>query len=64
MPSIDELTNTGKQELKEIVKQAIREWLDEKFAQFGRWSIGALAALILAALLYWTLAMHGWRPPQ
>ena len=37
---------------KEAVKEAIREWLDEKFMQFGKWSAAGLAAAILAGLTY------------
>lgn len=46
--------------MKDATKQAIKEWLDEKFSQFGKWSMGAIAALVLAALLYFILTMSGW----
>lgn len=53
-----------KDEMKQAVKEGLREWLDEKFQQFGKWSLGALAALALAALIYAILAAQGWKPPS
>lgn len=47
-------------ELKEVVKSAISEWLDSKFIAFGKWSIATIGALALAALTYFLLRMHGW----
>lgn len=45
--------------IKDAAKQAIREFLDEKFSTFGKWSFGAIAALALAALTYFILSTHG-----
>lgn len=39
-------------ESKEIVKEALKEWLDHKFAAFGKWSLGAIAASALVAIVY------------
>lgn len=49
-----------KNDLKEATKQAIKEWLDERFNQFGRWTFNALAAAVGAAMLYFVLKMNGW----
>lgn len=49
-----------RQEMKDATKQAIKEWLDEKFAQFGKWSMGTVAALFLVALIYLILWANGW----
>ena len=46
-------------EQKEIVKEAIREWLDEKYAAFGKWTFHGLVASVLGFAAYW-LAGHGW----
>ena len=54
MPEID------KNERKEIVKEAINEWLDKQFATIGKWTLGGLVSAILAALLYFTLTNSGW----
>lgn len=29
---------------KEAIKEAIKEWLDERFAAFGRWTVMGIAA--------------------
>ena len=50
----------NKDENKEIVKEALKEWLDDKFADLGRWSLGLIFALILAAMLYFVLWANGW----
>lgn len=56
MTPIDETT-------KAAVKEAIKEWLDEQFAKLGKWTLGSLAALGLAALVYLILWANGWRQP-
>lgn len=48
------------EEGKRIVKEAIQEWLDGKFAEFGRWSLMGIAAAALGALAYWVLTSQGW----
>lgn len=42
------------------MKEAIREWLDEKYAAFGKWSIRAIGVTALAGLLYFYVATHGF----
>lgn len=37
------------EEQKRLIKEAIKEWLDQQFATFGKWSLAALASLALAA---------------
>jgi hypothetical protein len=46
--------------MKEALKESLKEWLDEKFMQFGKWSVASLAAAALAALVYFILSVHGW----
>lgn len=50
---------TDRQE-KAAIKEALKEWLDEKFATFGKWSAAALAAAALTALVYFILILNGW----
>lgn len=45
---------------KEIVKEAIEEWLDKQFAKFGKWSLTGIALMVLAWAFYGWLAMQGW----
>ncbi len=46
--------------LKKVLREALKEWLDEKFAAFGRWSLLSLGALALAAMVYFILISQGW----
>lgn len=48
------------EDTKEILKEAIREWLDDQFATFGKWSLGALVSSALVAIAYLILVMDGW----
>lgn len=48
---------------KRVVKEALKEWLDEKFMEFGKWSLGGIAALVLALIAYMILVTHGWKAP-
>ena len=45
---------------KRVMKEAIKEWLDEQFARFGRWSFYGIAAAGLGALAYFLLTASGW----
>lgn len=40
---------------KDAVKQAIKEWLDEQFAAFGRWTFYGLCSMALGGLTYLAL---------
>lgn len=48
------------EEQKRIYKEALKEWLDEKFAAFGKWSAISMAAAALVALTYFILSVNGW----
>lgn len=50
----------NEEELKKIYQEALQEWLDKKFAEFGKWSFYSLVAAGLAALTYFILWMNGW----
>lgn len=50
-----------KQIAKEAYKEVMKEFLDEKFATFGRWAAMSFAALIFAAFIYFILFMNGWQ---
>ncbi len=53
----EELT---KDEVKAALKEAIKEWLDQQFIRFGKWSLAALASMALTLLLYASAKMSGW----
>jgi hypothetical protein len=48
------------EEDKAALKAALKEWLDEKFSQFGKWSAGAIAAAALGVLAWLMLTANGW----
>lgn len=50
-------------EQKEIVKQALKEWLDEKLAQFGWFTIKALMAIFITVTLGLWLYMQAHKIP-
>ena len=53
-------TRAGREERKEIVKEAISEWLDDKFKLLGRWKVGGFIASTVALLGYLILWTNGW----
>jgi hypothetical protein len=54
----DKVSNN--EEEKEVLKEALREWLDAKFAEFGKWSLGSIVCAAFIALIYFMLSMNGW----
>lgn len=50
-------------DMKAAFKEAMKEWLDDKFATFGKWSIAGILSMILVALTYLALQLAGWKPP-
>lgn len=55
--AIDQLQ---RREFKTLVKEAIKEWLDEQTNKVGKWSLRIIVGLVLAALVYFILTQHGW----
>lgn len=49
-----------KDEQKRLMKEAMTEWLDQKFSEFGRLSFTSLAAAGLVALIYLIFWSQGW----
>jgi len=52
------LSQRDQEVMKDALKEAIREWLDEKYSEFGKLSMHTIAAAALAALAYY-LVSHG-----
>lgn len=53
-------TNLSKEEAKEAMKEAIKEWMDAQFARLGKWSAGGIIVAALGALGYFIMTMNGW----
>lgn len=54
MPNIDPEVQ------KQAVKEALKEWLNDQFAAFGKWTFTGLMAAALAGLVYLALTGQGW----
>lgn len=50
-------------ESKKVMKDAIDEWLDKKFSEFGKWSAYGLLAAAVVGALYLMLIANGWHKP-
>lgn len=46
------------EEQKRIMKEALQEWLDVKYAEFGKWTMNGVLASALVALVLFLLS-HG-----
>ena len=45
---------------KEILKEALKEWLNDRFSEFGKFSLGAFMTAILGLSVYAILVLNGW----
>lgn len=48
------------EEQKRLLKEALQEWLDAKYAEFGKWTARGIAAAALVALVVF-LTAHGMK---
>jgi hypothetical protein len=39
-------------ETKQALKEALKEWLDEQFAAFGRWTFYSLLSIVFGGVVY------------
>jgi hypothetical protein len=46
--------------VKAAIKEGMKEWLDEKILNFGRWSITAIAAAALVLFAWALLTVRPW----
>ena len=47
-------------EMKAAVKEALKEWMDEKFKQVGMFTVNGILVAGLGALVYFILTYSGW----
>jgi phage terminase small subunit len=52
--------NLSREEAKQAMKEALKEWMDEKFVEVGKWSVMTIAVAALGALTYFILTANGW----
>lgn len=48
---------------KEIMKEAIKEWMDDQYSKFGRFILGKLLWAGLASFLIWHITARGYKFP-
>jgi hypothetical protein len=51
------------QEHKEIVKQAIKEWMDERARDVGFWFIRTILVAGVTSFVFWYAQMRGYKLP-
>lgn len=44
--------------MKEAINEVLREWLDNQFATFGKWSMRAIAACLFVMFIHVMLKVH------
>ena len=47
-------------ETKRLFKEALTEWLDRQYAEFGRWSFRALLVAVFGALIVFVMWSQGY----
>jgi histidyl-tRNA synthetase len=58
------LFDDKREEMKSIVRDAIREWLTEQLSTFGWWTLRGILAMALAMVVWFSLVKAGWAPPH
>jgi hypothetical protein len=53
----------GKTEIKDALKEGLKEWMDDQVTEVGRWTLRGLAAAGVVALTYFILTLNGWHVP-
>jgi len=58
----DKTPNDEQKELmKQAFKEAAKEFLQEIYMSFGKWSLRAIGAALVVMLIYLFLTMNGWQ---
>jgi hypothetical protein len=47
--------------IKAAFKEAASEWLDAKYAEIGKWTVRALGAALLTAIITFIVYTNGWK---
>lgn len=54
------MEDLDEQEQKRLFKEALTEWLNAKFAEFGWYSVKTIGLVTFGVILYLYLISHGW----
>jgi hypothetical protein len=49
------------EEQKQAIKEGLQEWLNDKFSEFGKFSLRGIFALMLVGLVYLWATSQGWK---
>lgn len=52
--------DVNNESVKDALKEGLTEWLDDKFAELGKWTLRGILAAALAGLVWLTLVSNGW----
>lgn len=50
--------------IKDVFREAIAEWMEDKFKEFGKWSLKGIAVAAFGTLVYFVMVHSGWTPPH
>ena len=50
--------------MRQVFKEAINEWMSERFKEFGKWSVKSIGVAALGVLAYFVFVIKGWTPPH
>lgn len=48
---------------KEVMKEAIKEWMDERYAEVGKWLVKTLLVAGVTSFLFWYVSARGFKFP-
>lgn len=48
---------------KAVMKEAIKEWMDEQYAKFGKFILGKLVWAALISFVVWYISKGGYKFP-
>jgi len=51
-------------ELKQAIKEALKEWMDTKYQEFGKWTVRTLLSVAFFGLMYLFFSTNGWHLPH
>lgn len=54
------MTGVSEPAMKAAMKEALREWLDDKFLLLGKWTARSIGAAFLAAVVYFIITANGF----
>lgn len=57
------MTDLDHNEQKEVIKQAIKEWLDEQYLAVGKWFVRSLLVAGVGAFIMWYITVRGMKFP-